>query len=172
MVAVEITFVVLWLLWGFIGIIRGYPRELGVTTLLLFALGAVEFLNERYATRFDQALGYFVGSDPASQLTARVLLIVVALSVIAFISYEGASLVFPGQRGRTFLDWISGLLNGYLYVGSVWYYLNLAGFPVIGPIGPTDAFYNTVINWLPPAIFTWPILIGLGIFLLLVRVWK
>jgi hypothetical protein len=172
MAAVEITFVVLWLLWGFIGIVRGYPKELGVTTMLLFALGAVEFLNERYATRADQLLGFFVGADPTTQLATRVFLAVLFLSVIAFISYQGATLVFPGQAGKAFLDWLSGLLNGYLYVGSVWYYLNLAGFPVIGPIGPTDAFYNTVINWLPPAVFSWPILIGLGIFLLIVRVWK
>jgi hypothetical protein len=172
MAAVEITFVVLWILWGFIGIVRGYPRELGVTTMLLFALGATEFVNERFANRFSQVMTFFVGSDPAAQLAARVLLIVLFLSVIAFISYQGATLIFPGQAGKTFLDWLSGLLNGYLYVGSVWYYLNLAGFPVIGPIGATDAFYNTVINWLPPAVFTWPILIGLGIFLLIVRIWK
>jgi hypothetical protein len=167
---IEIAFLMLLTVFAIIGIVRGYPRELGVTTMLLVALFVLEFLNERYQGLVDQALGIVTGQDEIGPLRAWVF--VITLVVIAFITYQGQTLAFPGKAGRLFFDLGTGLLNGYLLVGSIWYYLHQAGWPGLPVMEPFTAFYQAAVRLLPPAVFSWPYFIGLAVILLIARVWK
>ena len=167
---VEITFLVLLGVWAIVGVVRGYPRELGVTTMLLIGLFVIELLNERYQAEVENVLNILTG-DPAIGAT-RAWIYVIALLVLAFISYQGQTLAFPGKGGRTFFDIGTGFLNGYLLWGSIWYYLQQAGWPGLPIAPPFTVVYQAMVRLLPPAVFSWPYFIGLAVILLIARVWK
>ncbi len=167
---IEITFLVLLIVSMIVGVVRGYAKELGVTTMLLIALFVLEFLNERYQGVLDRALTLLTGQTAAAPVRAWVF--VIALIVIAFISYQGQTLQFPGRGNRLFFDIGTGLLNGYLLAGSIWYYLHHVGWPGLPVSAPFSAFYHSIVQLLPPAVFSWPYFIGLAVILLVARVWK
>jgi hypothetical protein len=167
---IEILFLVLVAVFIVIGIVRGYARELGVTTMLLIALFVLEFVSERYQALLDKALGIATGQEAVSPLRAWIFVIV--LLVITFVSYQGQTLSFPGKGNRAFFDVGVGLLNGYLFAGSIWYYLAQAGWPGLPINPPFTPFYEAMMKLLPPAVFSWPYFIGLAVILLIARVWK
>lgn len=169
---IELIFLTILIFFGIIGVIRGYGRELGVTTMLLLALFVLEFLSERYLNPLNRALGIFARDDPAALADARSLLFCAVLIVVAYISYEGETLSFPGKRGRIFFDLGSGLLNGYLFAGSLWYYLHAADWPLLNPARPFTQFYDLAVKLLPPQVFEWQYLIGLAVIMLIARIWK
>ncbi len=168
---VEFIFLTVFAIFGVVGVIRGYGRELGVTTMLFIVLFVLELADERYQTQLMRVLR-LVASDEAGQLSAQALLYCAIILAVTFISYEGETLSFPGKRGRIFFDLGSGLLNGYLFAGSLWYYLHAANWPVFHPTAPFTTLYNTVVRFLPPAVFEWPYLIGLALIMLIARIWK
>ena len=169
---IELVFIALWVMFAMIGVIRGYPRELGVTAILLIALFVTEFIEERYSAFFNRIISLFAGPDAGAQLVARMLIYCGFLIVIAFVAYEGDTLVFRGKRGKPYFDLGSGFLNGYLFVGSLWYYLHLANYPLLQRSGDYSSLYQTMIRFLPPNVFTWQYLIGLAVIMILARVWK
>jgi hypothetical protein len=165
---VEIVFLVVIAIFIAIAFVRGYSKELGVTIMLLIALFVLEFLNERYQALVNEALGIATGQD----FVLRPWLFVIFLLVMAFISYQGNTLSFPGSGSRPFFNFGVGLLNGWLLAGSIWYYLAEAGWPGL-PVVPTYTItYDALVRLLPPAVFSWPYFIGLAVILLIARVWK
>lgn len=168
---IELIFLTVFVIFGIIGVIRGYGRELGITTMLFIVLFVLELIDERYRTQLTRLLG-LVADTEAAQSAARALLYCAIILVVTFISYEGETLSFPGKRGRIFFDLGSGLLNGYLFAGSLWYYLHSANWPILHPTMPFTPLYNTLVRFLPPAVFEWPYLIGLAVIMLIARIWK
>ncbi len=167
---IEILFLVLVAVFIVIGIVRGYAKELGVTTMLLIALFVLEFVNERYQASLDKALGIVTGADAVGPIRAWIF--VAILLIITFISYQGQTLSFPGKGNRPVFDVGVGLLNGYLFAGSIWYYLAQAGWPGLPVSQPFTPFYQAIVRLLPPAVFSWPYFIALAVILLIARVWK
>lgn len=169
---IELIFLTVFVIFGIIGVIRGYGRELGVTTMLLIALFVLKFVATRYQPQLDRAVGVFVGPEKTAQTSTQALIYCAILIVVVFISYEGETLSFPGKRGRIFFDLGSGLLNGYLFAGSLWYYLDAAKWPILHLAGDFTASYKILVRFLPPAIFDWQYLIGLAVIMLIARIWK
>ncbi len=165
---VEVVFLVVIGIFIAIAFVRGYNRELGVTVMLLIALFVLEFLSERYQALVDEALNLTTGQ--AAPL--RAWLFVLFLLVIAFITYQGNTLAFAGSGNNPFFNFGVGLLNGYLFAGSIWYYLAAAGWPGLEVIPTYTATYQALVRLLPPAVFSWPYFIGLAVILLIARVWK
>lgn len=165
---IEIVFLILLGVWGIIGLVRGYPKELGVTVILCAVLFVLELLDERYQAQLNSAVGMVTNAAAAN--ATRTWIYVVVLIVAGFISYQGQTLSFPGGSGRGFLNWVSGLLNGYLLVGSIWYYLNAANWPGLPIIETYTPLYNAMVRLMPPAIFSWPYFIALVVILLIARV--
>jgi hypothetical protein len=165
---VEITFLIVIGIFIAIAFVRGYSKELGVTIMLLIALFVLEFLNERYQAAVDAALGLAAGQDTV----LRPWLFVLFLLVITFISYQGNTLAFPGSGSKPFFNFGVGLLNGWLFAGSIWYYLQQAGWPGLPVVPVYSAVYDALVRLLPPAVFSWPYFIGLAVILLIARVWK
>lgn len=170
---IEWIFIVVIALWGFIGLVRGYHRELGVTTMLLLTLFALEFLFESQLTeRVNNAL-LDIGVVESNLVVIQSLLAIAALSIVMFISYQGVILLYPGTGTNPFLSFLIGLLNGYLFAGSIWYYLDKADWPIIDQIIPDyTPFYEFFVQLLPPAIFGWQFFILLAVAMLIVRVLK
>lgn len=165
---VELIFLVVVAIFIAIAFVRGYNKELGVTVMLLIALFVLEFLSERYHGLLDEVLNITTGQAG----TVRVWLFVLFLLVVTFITYQGNTLAFAGSGNRPFFNFGVGLLNGYLFAGSIWYYLAQAGWPGLGVIPTYTATYQVLVRLLPPAVFSWPYFIGLAVILLIARVWK
>jgi hypothetical protein len=169
---VEAAFLAMFIIFGAVGVVRGYARELGVTTMLLIALFLLEIIDERYIAVFNQVLTW-AGVPATAQSEAKTAIFCGFLILIAFISYQGETLTFPGRGTSNPISLGTGLINGYFFAGSLWYYLDKAGWPWLRVDTQhfTD-FYRLVVKLLPPAIFRWEYLIALAVFMLIMRVWK
>jgi len=160
---VEIVFIAVWVIFGVVGIVRGYRLELGVTTMLLIALFVLEFLSDRFSAQLNRLLTTQWQSIISSGF----------LVILTFVSYEGETLAFPGKGDNPAFSLLAGLLNGYLFAGSLWYYLSRAnwlGLPI--DMANATSLYQILDRLLPPAIFSWPYLILLAVVMLIMRVWK
>jgi len=171
---VEIVFVTVWIVFGIIGVARGLWRELGATTMLLIALLVLQLLTNPKAPGYNYwklLLSLFV-TDPAAYQPVTSIIATVFLLLMAFISYEGETLTFPGKGSNWFFSLGAGLLNGYLFAGSIWFYLDKAGWPggLIGP--PFTPFYTNVVKLLPLAVLPWWLLLILVVFMMIMRVLK
>jgi hypothetical protein len=171
---VGFVFLAIAVIFGVIGIVRGYTRELGVTTMLFVALLALELLAGPLEARFTHFLTTVFGVSPEAIPGIEAVIACLFLSIIVFVSYQGATLAFPGKGENWFLGLCVGLLNGYLYAGSLWYYLQGAGWPLLHDLItlPYSQLNQAIQKLLPPAIFSWQILAFLVIFMLIMRVWK
>ncbi len=169
---VELTYFIVLVLFGAIGLVRGYARELGATTMLLIGLFVCVFLDTYGEKYWSQFLEFIAGSDPTAQLTVQAVIFCLFLLVIAFISYQGETLIFPTKGKSTFISLWTGVLNGYLLAGSIWYYLACANWPFGKVQPPYTKLYYAISTILPPAIFKWQYLIALVILMLILRVWK
>jgi hypothetical protein len=169
---VEITFLFVILIFTVVGIVRGYHRELGVTVMLLLALLVLMFLETQFPELLKSLLAVLAGSNTTDQATAKAIIYTGFLCAIVFISYQGDTLTFPGGTRSPLMGLGAGLLNGYLFAGSVWYYLAEASWPYLNVTGSFSDLYNAASRLLPPAILDWRYLIVLVAILLIMRVWR
>ncbi len=167
---VEVVFLIVIAIFGAIGVVRGYQRELGVTTMLLLALFLITFLTARaFGERIDSVLQ---GADlsQAGIESFWALMAVLLLIFVAFISYQGWGLAYPGSGKNNFVSLLVGLVNGYLLAGSIWFYLATAGWPFSNVVEPFSPFYEFAVKILPPALFGWQFFILLAVAMLIIRV--
>ncbi|MBC8262688.1 MAG: hypothetical protein H8E47_01005 [Anaerolineales bacterium] len=189
---IEVLWIVLVLIFGAIGLIRGFLKELGVTTTVFVAIYIIsQWLEGRGVT--DMALGKAVGvspgvfgalaaDDPRSALI-RCMLYILIMVFMVFISYHGETLTFGGSppKGRTgvFFNLMIGLLNGYLVVGTIWYYLDYYKYPTQliglyqGDLSPLAQTLRSLLLFnVIPASFQEPVLVSFILFLIIMRVIK
>lgn len=138
---IEVSWIVLFLMFGAIGLVRGFLKELGVTTTTFVAIYVIsEILEGRgvmdklmgRAGEVVPAFAALTAEDPKRSLV-RFTIYLLFMVFMVFISYHGETLKFGGSspKGLTgaFLSLMVGLLNGYLIVGTLWYYLDTWGYP-------------------------------------------
>jgi hypothetical protein len=169
---VDIFFLILVAIWGAIGIVRGHHRELGVTLLLFIGLFVLLFIDSQFSQQVDELLEFIAGPDPCKQAVVQALASCAFLIFIVFIAYQGEIFRYPGTTNNSFLSWLVGLLNGYLFAGSIWYYLAQAQWPFNLVQPPYSQVYTAIYTILPPAIFRWQYLIALIIIMIILRVIK
>ncbi len=169
---VEIVFLSIMAIFGVVGIVRGYHRELGVTALLLVALFVTEFVPVYLGSYLNRLVGLVTDGTAAQIAVTTSLMWLVFLIVVAFISYQGETLTFPGAGNSPALGLLVGLLNGYLFAGSVWYFLMEAGYPGLHVVPPFSMLYDFLIKVLPPVVLNWQFLIIILALMLIIRVWK
>ena len=179
MVPIEVLWIVLIILFGFIGMARGYPRELGVTTMSLIALLALNLLEprlQRLETALESILRVNILSRPDIN-AINALIFSAVLLLITFAAYAGQTFYFPGspRKGRvgSLISFTNGLVNGYLIVGSLWHYLDKFSYGVGAwtlvtlPLTPRA---QSLLPYLPPAILDFPFLAGLVVVLMILRI--
>jgi hypothetical protein len=171
---VDLVFLTLILLFGIIGIVRGVARELGVTVMLLLALMILELMGTMFLPQITQMLNQVFGMSPASVPDFLAMISIAVLILFAFMSYQGVTLVYPIKSTNWFFSMGIGLINGYLLAGSIWYYAQTAGWPLLGSIiKPVYTEVNqNLIMLMPPAVFSWQVLLLFVVFLLILKVWK
>lgn len=134
----EVLWGVLIITFALVGIVRGFLKELGVTTVLLvllFGLSRLEDKIPEFLTRAVANVGFTVpkATNPKGQLIWASFYVIVIVFV-TLISYHGETLAFEGRppkgpKGALF-GLMTGLLNGYLISGSLWYFLDKYDYPI------------------------------------------
>jgi hypothetical protein len=177
----EVIWLILVGVFAVVGVVRGYPRELGVTTTILAALllltrggESLLYLADTYLARHGESSVIFEGQyGPLIQSSFYILVLV----AVVIISYHGETLAFEGRPPRgpvgAVLNLMSGLINGYLISGAIWHYLHAFDYPIqiLGLFTPplTDLAQNYLVPLLPLPLLE-PYLLFLVPFMIVMRV--
>ena len=108
MIPVEYLWLALIVVFGVTGMVRGLWKELGVTTVMLLSLFVLTF-------GWDQIGSKIVEAIPAqtSAATIRALYYIIPVVFIAFIAYEGITLIFPMREMKGLLEGNLGVLGRF-----------------------------------------------------------
>lgn len=125
MISLNFTFWLLVVIFGLIGIFRGWAKELLVSFSVILSL-AFNRLLERYVP--------VVNTLPLDGTALFWIRIIIILTLV-FFGYQTVALPrFASKAAReklqdSLLGFVLGALNGYLVVGSVWFYMAQANYP-------------------------------------------
>ena len=137
MVQIQELFVILIVVMGVIGMVRGFLKELGVTLVLIATLFALDRLIP-IVNNFVNSGGFgFLGLGPVpeTQSTDNILFVLFTAMMVAatYIAYQGETLAYEGNNPRgivgALLGFLIGAVNGYLLFGTVWWLANFYQYP-------------------------------------------
>ncbi len=121
------TFVVLFAL---IGLMRGWAKELVVTFAAILALFIIALI-ERFVPFVTTTLESGGSLVPMFWMRTAILIFIV------FFGYQTPSITRLAGSGKfvrerlqdSLLGLFLGAINGYLIIGSIWFYMDQAGYP-------------------------------------------
>ncbi len=154
MVSLNFLFFFLTFLFSVIGGMRGWAKELMVTFSVVLSIFIINVL-ERYVPAVYNS---FAQPGSIAQFWMRTLIMV----ILVFFGYQTPNLPkLGGQRfvrerlQDTLLGLFLGAINGYLIVGTLWFFLNQASYPfpyITPPEAGTVAGDAAIrmLTWLPP----------------------
>jgi hypothetical protein len=156
MMSLTAVFWMLVLLFGVIGGFRGWAKEV----LVLFSLILALFLMRVLETYVPGVEGALASQGPQQQVILRSALMI----MLAFFGYQTPNLpAFTGKFTRDKLqDWllgsVLGMINGYFIFGTIWYYLNLQGYPWqnLFVAAPDPAAVQGLMPYMPPVVLEIP----------------
>lgn len=175
---IEAYFITLVVVFGVVGWVRTFPKELGVTLPVLFGMYILVKFDQRLLALMNQVYE-FRGTPDEGFIIFNIYLIFMLF--ITLISYEGETLDFSGSPPLgitgTLLNIGSGLFNGYLVVGTIWFYLDELDYPIRG-LGlfepPLSDLAAALVRWLPqnvpPEGRADEYFLALGVLLVILRV--
>ena len=141
-------------IFAFVGIIRGFLKELGLATVLLVWLFAMDLILPRMEEMIETPGSFMqrLGLTPETDNMFMWLFFSALTVFVVFIAYHGETLAFGGTAPRRLLGGLFalliGLVNGYLASGTLWWIANRYGYP--GPIQvfaySTESFLSPVAN--------------------------
>jgi len=158
MVSLTFVFWLFILLFGIVGAMRGWAKEILAGFSIILALFVINILE----TMIPFVSGAVSSASPATLFWVRSLLLI----GLAFFGYQSPNL--PQFAGKTkgeriqdrLLGLILGMINGYLLVGSLWYYMHEAGYPFPEITAPdmSDLKVIALLDNLPPLKLAPPLL--------------
>lgn len=173
MAPIEVFFGAIVLIFALIGLARGFLRELGVTTVMMFLL----FFLSRFEPQLDKGMVRVMSANLVTAADTGLVQCAVFVFVIvaaAFVSYQGETMSFGGQPPRgaqaVLLGLVTGLLNGYLIAGAIWFYMHKFDYPIafMGFSAATlSGFARGLIEYLPLTFLGQPVLLGQSLLLYL-----
>ena len=143
MISLDTLFWFFIILFGMIGMMRGWAKELLVAFSVVLSI-FITTLLESFIPFVRDTLVYEGGANLFWFRT-------VVLAVIVFAGYQSPNIPRLAQSGRfareRFQDMLLGLfigaVNGYLIFGTVWFFLDAAGYPfpdiISAPLAGTAA---------------------------------
>jgi uncharacterized membrane protein required for colicin V production len=142
MLGIEIVLFMLIFIIAIVGLMRGPSKELGVTMAVVVLLAILSQFN-RLVNPSDLAVranglmsGLGLGSGDVMRQRTFVWFLYSSLVIMtAFMAYHGqATLAFgfrdPKGIAGAILGAMIGAANGWLIGGTIWYYLDLLGYPI------------------------------------------
>ncbi len=159
MISLTVLFGLSIVLTGVIGAMRGWAKELLVTSALVLGL----FINAILETYIEPYRMAMTTQPPETQFIILSGLMV----ILAFFGYQTPQIralqpkLAREKVEEILLGLFLGLVNGYLLVGSIWAYLHTTGYPtslVIAPAEGTELAdqISTIVNYLPPNLLPVP----------------
>lgn len=150
MVNIFFVFYLLIALFGVIGAMRGWAKEILVTTSIILALALITVLE----TLVPLTGPLIRNSPPKTQFAIHAILV----GLMVFFGYQSPNLpTFAGKtRSDRVQDWLLGFflgaINGYLIVGTFWYYVHIIEypFPNVFQLNPNDANILKIISYAAP----------------------
>lgn len=155
MIAILVAFYVMVGFFAMIGAIRGWAKELLVIFSVILALALIFILET-----LVPGLKTWITANKTTQFWVRIA-ILVAMVFFGYQSPRIARIARAAERRDQIQDMLLGIIlgavSGYMVIGSMWYFLDQAGyFPpyVIAPLPGNDLGQtaNQVVKYLPPAI--------------------
>lgn len=129
MISLTTTFWIMVLLFGLVGMMRGWTREVIAAAAIILAL----FTINQFAITMFGFLGFDNNVIPPPEVRRQEFYIMSAiLLLIAFFGYQGPTLASSRLSDRLrirdnfqdkVLGFLGGSINGYLVVGSIWSFL-------------------------------------------------
>jgi lysylphosphatidylglycerol synthetase-like protein (DUF2156 family) len=175
MAPIEVFFGALVVVFTLIGLARGFLKELGVTTMLMFVLFFLSRFESQLESGLTQAMSAgsrFVTVNSLDTYKCWFFLLVIVGT--AFISYQGETLAFGGELPRgsqaVLLALLVGVLNGYLIAGSIWFYMHKTNYPIAWMGFSADKLSGLakgMIQYLPISFLGQPFLFGQSLLLYL-----
>lgn len=129
----------------FIALVRGYPKELGVTTLIFAALFLITFFFDRFLPGLIERLSDALNLNPSPRGLQHFYSFAYSIIflLIVFSAYAGQTFAFEGsvRKGSEglLINLAVGLLNGILVAGSLWYFQDNYDYPIADFRGPTGS---------------------------------
>ena len=126
MVSLSFIFFIFVLIFGTIGAMRGWAKEMLVSFGVILAMFILSVLQSLPPIRDTVAIQ---GS------TSKFWLQSIVIVILAFFAYQTPNLSklsgarFARERlADVLLGFLMGIINGYLVIGTLWYYLDQAGY--------------------------------------------
>lgn len=154
MVPLDTCFFVFVILFGIMGALRGWAKEMLVFFSVVLALAMRLIFTEYVPVARD-----FLTRPPLEQFYVYSGLIIL-ISVAGYAGPAVSGRLARGSARETLQDvmlgFIIGALNGYLIVGSIWYFLDAAGYGVVGIVPPSPgSMADALVSlYLPPVWLT------------------
>ncbi len=156
MIYLEAIFWMFVFVFAIIGTIRGWAKELLVTFAVILALFIMAVLQQ-FVPFIREAVIIAEKGDPQPVFWARTFL----LMALVFFGYQGPNIARLAGTNKfvreklqdSLLGLFLGAVNGYLVIGTLWYFLDKARYPFPELIVSTlSATAKEMIFLLPP---TW-----------------
>lgn len=162
MIPIEWVAVLLWLVFGVIGVARRFPVELGATIGFVAMVFSLELLGGRIGAVVLRLLAA-LGLSYDTSLAQWWLLSAVIAAWVVFM-YAGHTLSFqgvwpPGRVTGTAIDALTGLFNGWIVVGTWWFVTDALGYPIAQMgfyVPPLSESAQRLVALTPPALIPAP----------------
>jgi hypothetical protein len=146
MITLNVVFWMFVILFGVIGAMRGWAKELLVTVSVLVALFIMDILGRFGPFKvFATPLGSKGFWPPALIL---LVMVIIGYQTPMIVRLASGKLVRE-KFSDMLLGFFIGLINGYLIFGCLWYFMIQAGYPFSPAItAPNPPPF--IVNYLPP----------------------
>lgn len=154
MVEIQELFLILIVVMGVIGLVRGFLKELGVTLVLIATLFALDRLIPIFNGYINAGgLGFLgLGPVPETQSTDNILFLLFSAMMIGatYIAYQGETLAYEGKNASgivgTLLGFLIGAVNGYLLFGTIWWLMSFYQYPFGLVTAPLPEAAQQIVN--------------------------
>ena len=153
------AFVGLVILFGIIGALRGWAKELLVTFSVILAR-FIEYVLLNHMFTVSDILTGMVKDKPQNWFYARLLLFIIMIAFGYATTTISAALGGKARKEKlqdTLLGFFLGVINGVLIAGLIWGFLDQEGYTLWGITAPGDSVWigivqNLLKDWLvgPP----------------------
>ena len=155
MISLPVFFWIIVILFAVVGAMRGWSKEIMVTFSVILAIFLVVVLE----TYVPLVRNVMATASPAALFWIQSSIIL----LLAFFGYQTPNI--KGLAGARFardkfqdalLGFILGAINGYLIFGSIWFYMDQAGYPFPNIIAPPPdgsqiaKLTDMMMKWMPP----------------------
>lgn len=151
MVPLETFFIGLVILFGLIGALRGWAKELLVTFSVVLAR-FIEYVIIVYVPVLSTSLQSLQQTDPTTWFYVRLMIFGLLVSfgyATTVISTQLSSRARKEKLQDTLLGLFLGAINGFLVIGSLWGFLHELQYTVWGISAPTTEAAQNLIKYLP-----------------------